>query len=268
MPDLQRLREILAGFDASALVDVLILGALLYATLRLIAGSRAMTQARGALAVLLGAVILGRTFDLTAINFIVRHSLSGLIIGGAILFQPEIRRTLDRLGRTGFHALSETARGALIEAVVEAAERMARARHGAIIVFERGTGLQDVIETGVGVDAIVSPELLTGIFFPNSPLHDMAVVIRDERVVAAGCVLPLADTLAAGQGQLGTRHRAAVGVTETTDACAVVVSEETGDIRIAFSGRLIRMPDGRRLQSTLESLLDPARFDVVSGGAT
>ncbi|MGD9935088.1 MAG: diadenylate cyclase CdaA [Dehalococcoidia bacterium] len=267
MPNVQRLREILEGFDASALMDVIILGVLLYATLRLIAGSRAMTQARGALAVILGAVILGRTFDLTAINFIVRQSFSGLIIGGAILFQPEIRRTLDRLGRTGFHALSGTARGALIDAVVLATQRMASSRTGAIIVFERGTGLQDVIETGVAVDAIVSPELLSGIFFPNSPLHDMAVVIREERVVAAGCVLPLADALASGQGHLGTRHRAAVGVTETTDACALVVSEETGDIRIAVSGRLIRVPDERRLRSTLDSLLDPARFATSPGGA-
>lgn len=267
MPDLQRLREILEGFDASAFVDLLILAGLLYAMVRLIAGSRAMTQARGALAILLGAVVLGRAFDLTAINFIVRHSLPGLIIGGAILFQPEIRRTLDRLGRTGFHALGASARGALIDAVVQATQRMSAARTGAIIVFERATGLQDVIETGVGVDAIVSPEILAGIFFPNSPLHDMAVVIREERIVAAGCVLPLADALSAGQGHLGTRHRAAVGVTETTDACALVVSEETGDIRIAVSGRLIRIPDERRLRSTLDSLLDPARFAAAAGGA-
>lgn len=253
MPDLDRFGELLKEFDGSAVIDLFLIGSVIYVILRLLTGTRAMTQARGVLALVLIAVLLGRAFDLTATNFIVRNSLPGIIIGAAVLFQPEIRRTLDRLGRTGWAA--SDARSQVIDAVVQAAERMSSARHGALVVFERGTGLEDVIETGVRVDARVSPELLGGIFFPNSPLHDMAAVLRNDRVVAAGCVLPLSDQLGEGGQHLGTRHRAAVGITETTDAFSLVVSEETGDISVAVGGRLIRMQDPRRLRSILERLL-------------
>ncbi len=254
MPDLERFRELLEEFDGSAIIDLFLIASVIYVVLRLMAGTRAMTQARGVLALLLVAVLLGRVFDLTATNFIVRNSLPGILIGAAVLFQPEIRRTLDRLGRTGWGASGE-GRQEVIDAVVQAAERMSSARHGALVVFERGTGLADVIETGVRVDARVSPELLGGIFFPNSPLHDMAAVLREDRVVAAGCVLPLSDHLGEGGQHLGTRHRAAVGIPETTDAFSLVVSEETGDISVAVGGRLIRLQDGRRLRSVLERLL-------------
>jgi diadenylate cyclase len=132
---------------------------------------------------------------------------------------------------------------------------MASERHGGLFVVERKTGLQDVIETGVPVDARVSPELLEGIFYPNSPLHDMAVVLREERVVAAGCVLPLANDLSSEVRALGTRHRAAIGVTEATDALSVVVSEETGEISLALAGKLLHVPDERRLRAMLETLL-------------
>jgi diadenylate cyclase len=133
---------------------------------------------------------------------------------------------------------------------------MSEERHGGLIVLERETGLQDVIETGIPVDARISPELLAGIFFPNSPLHDMAVVLREDRVVAAGCVLPL--SLSTPDRKLGTRHRAAVGITEQTDALSVVVSEETGAISVALAGRLQPVADERRLRAVLEWLLEPA----------
>lgn len=123
------------------------------------------------------------------------------------------------------------------------------------MVIERGTGLRDVIDTGVPIDARVTPELLEGIFFPNSPLHDMAVVIRDDRVVAAGCVLPLADQLPPEESHLGTRHRAALGITEHTDAVSIVVSEETGGISVAVDGRLTHVADEQRLRTVLEWLV-------------
>jgi len=145
----------------------------------------------------------------------------------------------------------------VIDSVVKAAGRMSAEKHGGLFVLERETGLQDVIETGVPVDAKVSPELLAGIFYPNSPLHDMAVVLRDERVVAAGCILPLANELPAFERNLGTRHRAAIGITEATDALTVVVSEETGDISVALHGRLTHVPDERRLKAVLEWVLEP-----------
>jgi diadenylate cyclase len=196
--------------------------------------------------------------NLTVINFLVRNSVTALLIGAAIVFQPELRRALDRLGRTGVRGyFGATKYDEVIDSVVKAAGRMSVDRHGGLFVLERETGLQDVIDTGIPVDARVSPELLAGIFFPNSPLHDMAVVLRDERVVAAGCVLPLADELPASERNLGTRHRAAIGITENTDALTVVVSEETGDISVALNGRLTHVPDERRLKAVLEWVLEP-----------
>ncbi len=257
MFDYQQFREIVRGFDASSAVEVLFIAALIFAALRLMSGTRAMGQARAAIVFLLGAVLLGRAFDLRTVNFIVDRSLPALLVGAAVLFQPELRRGLERIGRAGFRGLlDEAEESRTITSVVQAATGLAAERHGGLIVFERGTRLQEIINTGIAVDARVSPELLAGIFYPNSPMHDMAVVVRDERVVAAGCVLPLASELPAGHRSLGTRHRAAIGVTEHTDAFSVVVSEETGEISVAYGGRLVVAPDERRLRAMMEALLD------------
>jgi diadenylate cyclase len=258
MPDFQHATEILGQFKASSAIDVLLIAALIFSILRLVSGTRAMTQLRGAAALILVAVVLGRIFNLTVINYLIRASLPALLVGGAIVFQPELRRALDRLGRTGLKGwLNKPQQEEVIDAIVEATERMSSERHGGLIVLERDTGLQDVIDTGIPVDARISPELLAGIFYPNSPLHDMAVVLRDERVVAAGCVLPLANELPADGHNMGTRHRAALGITEQTDAVSVIVSEETGAISIALAGKLTVMSDERRLRTVLEWLLEP-----------
>jgi diadenylate cyclase len=226
-----------------------------------------MTVLRGALALFLVFVVLGRLFGLTVINFLVANSLSALLIGAAIVFQPELRRALDRLGRTGWQGwLNKPRYEEVIESVVRAAAKMSSERHGGLFVLERDTGLQNVIETGIPVDAKISPELLAGIFYPNSPLHDMAVVLREERVVAAGCVLPLANDVPAGDRKLGTRHRAAIGITEQTDALSVVVSEETGDISVALHGRLTHVADERRLKAVLEWLLEPGALVASRNG--
>ena len=147
----------------------------IYAVLRILSGTRAMTALRGALALLLVFVVLGRALDLTVTNYLVENSLTALLIGGAVIFQPELRRALDRLGRTGLRGWFGSAKYEdVIDSVVKAAGRMSHERHGGLFVLERETGLQDVIDTGIRVDAKVSPELLAGIFYPNSPLHDMA----------------------------------------------------------------------------------------------
>lgn len=257
MPDFDNLRDIVSQFRPSSALDVFLIAVVIFSTLRLLSGTRAMTQLRGALALLLGAVVLGRVFDLTVVNFLVEHSFTALLIGAAIIFQPELRRALDRLGRTGLQGWTHRSQhNKVIDSIVEAAGRMSQERHGGLFVLERGTGLQDVIDTGIPVDARVSPELLAGIFYPNSPLHDMAVVLRNERVVAAGCVLPLANDLSLAERNLGTRHRAAIGITEQTDALSVVVSEETGDISVALAGKLTHVADERRLRAVLEWLLE------------
>ena len=259
MPDFEHFREVLGQFRVSSAVDVVLIAALMFSTLRLLSGTRAMTQVRGALVLILIAVLLGRVFGLTVINWLVSRSLPALLIGSAIIFQPELRSALDRHGRTGIRGWFSHADGSeVIDSLIRATSRMSLERHGGLFVIERSTGLQDVIETGIPVDARVSPELLAGIFYPNSPMHDMAVVLREERVVAAGCVLPLASELPLDSRSLGTRHRAAIGITEHTDACSVVVSEETGDISLALGGRLVHVPDERRLRAMLETLLAPS----------
>lgn len=256
--DFQEAREVLNQFDWSAAIDVLLIAAAIFAAFRLLSRTRAITLLRGAVGLILVLVILGLALDLTAVNWILQNGLVALIVGAAVIFQPEIRRGLDLLGRTGIQdLLAHDPTDDTIDAVAEAATRMARERHGALIVFERETGLQDVIETGVPVDARVSSELIEGIFFPNSPLHDMATVVRGARVVAASCELPLADEVRGfGVRRLGTRHRAAVGITEQTDALTVIVSEETGEISVAQSGRLDRVARGSLLAQELHRRME------------
>jgi len=250
--DFQQAGEVLNQFDWSAAIDVVLIAVAIFAAFRLLSHTRAVTILRGAVALILVLVILGLALDLTAVNWILQNGLVALIVGAAVIFQPEIRRGLDLLGRTGIQdLLAHDPTEDTIDAVAEAATRMARDRHGALIVFERETGLQDVIDTGVPVDARVSPELVEGIFFPNSPLHDLATVIRGARVVAASCELPLADEVRGGARRLGTRHRAAVGITEQTDAVTVIVSEETGEVSIAQGGRLYRQGRGSLLAQEL-----------------
>ncbi len=250
--DFQEAREVLNQFDWSAAIDVLLIAAAIFAAFRLLSRTRAITLLRGAVGLILVLVILGLALDLTAVNWILQNGLVALIVGAAVIFQPEIRRGLDLLGRTGIQdLLAHDPTDDTIDAVAEAATRMARERHGALIVFERETGLQDVVETGVPVDARISAELIEGIFFPNSPLHDMATVVRGARVVAASCELPLADEVRGNVRRLGTRHRAAAGITEQTDALSVVVSEETGEVSICQGGRLERVPRGVMLAQEL-----------------
>lgn len=250
--DFQEAREVLNQFDWSAAIDVLLIAAAIFAAFRLLSRTRAITLLRGAVGLILVLVILGLALDLTAVNWILQNGLVALIVGAAVIFQPEIRRGLDLLGRTGIQdLLAHDPTDDTIDAVAEAATRMARERHGALIVFERETGLQDVVETGIPVDARVSAELIEGIFFPNSPLHDMATVVRGARVVAASCELPLADEVRGNVRRLGTRHRAAAGITEQTDALSVVVSEETGEVSICQGGRLERVARGVMLAQEL-----------------
>ena len=250
--DFQEAREVLNQFDWSAAIDVLLIAAAIFAAFRLLSRTRAITLLRGAVGLVIVLVILGLALDLTAVNWILQNGLVALIVGAAVIFQPEIRRGLDLLGRTGIQdLLAHDPMRDTIDAVAEAVTRMARARHGALIVFERETGLRDVVETGVPIDARASAELIEGVFFPNSPLHDMAIVVQGARVVAASCELPLADEAPGGARRLGTRHRAAVGITEQTDALSVVVSEETGEISVCQRGRLERVAGGAVLAQEL-----------------
>ena len=255
MPDfLRTFIDTLREIDARSAIDILLIAAIIYALLLVLRGTTAMSLLRGGAIIFVAAFVLANTFDLTVLDWLLRNSLTGLLAAIAIVFQPEIRRTLERVGRTRVPAL-RTRPGveALIEAVVMGCADLARRRHGALVVLERETGLEDFIATGHRLDAAPSAELLAAIFYRNAPLHDGAVIIRGGRIVAAGCTLPLADAPLAGH--TGTRHRAGLGVTERTDAVSVVVSEETGDISIASNGQLVSGLDGARLRHLLAGLL-------------
>ena len=242
-----------------SIIDILVVTVIIYWVLWVAQGTRATVVLRGAVILLVLAYVLASSLSLTTLNWILARMWPALFIAIPVIFQPEIRRALEQLGHTGSWLRTIPANDVaiterMVDEVVRASAQLARLRFGALIVIERETGLQDYADRGVPIDAYLTRQLLINIFYPNSPLHDAAVLVRGDRVVAASVVLPLTDNVSA-EGQLGTRHRAAIGVTEDSDALAVVVSEETGQISVAHNGRLIRNLDQDRLRRVLRSLL-------------
>ncbi|MDA0364682.1 MAG: diadenylate cyclase CdaA [Chloroflexi bacterium] len=245
--------DVLSRLNVSAVIDIVIVSVSIYWMLLLIRGSTAMTVLRGVAVLLIGAFVASRVFELRVVNWILRNSVAGLLIGLIIIFQPEIRRALERLGRTGLRSVfGRTENRDVVDMVVRSALHLARRNIGALLVLERETGLQEVIDTGIPLDAQVSTELLSTIFVTSSPLHDGAVVIRGDRAVAAGCTLPLSE--APLPTEYGTRHRAALGIAERTDAVIVVVSEERGEVSIASNGRMAPALDEAQLHRQLHRL--------------
>jgi uncharacterized protein (TIGR00159 family) len=245
--------------DPRSIIDILVVTIIVYWVLWVAQGTRATQVLRGAIILLVLAYVLATTFSLTTLDWILHRLYPALLFAIPVIFQPEIRRALEQLGHTGtwlrnIPATDVAIQERMVDEVVRAAAQLARLRFGALMVIERETGLQDYADRGVQIDAYLTRQLLINIFYPNSPLHDAAALIRGDRIVAASVVLPLTDNVSA-EGQLGTRHRAAIGVTEDSDALAVIVSEETGQISVAHNGRLIRNLDQDRLRRVLRSLL-------------
>lgn len=240
-------------------LDILIVAFFFFLVFYAIKGTRAVPLVRGITALLISLALLTRLVQLRAFSWLIESLLPALLVGIPVLFQPELRRALEQLGRSplllvdrGDNAKLET----MITNVVKAVTYMAAHYVGALIVFERQTGLQEYVDTGVLIDAEVTPELLMSIFDHHVILHDGAVIIRNGRLVAAACVMPLTAAFLADR-ELGLRHRAAIGVTEEGDAVAVVVSEERGQISLTHNGRIIRDIDGKRLESILRAFLVP-----------
>jgi diadenylate cyclase len=249
----------LSQLDIRGLVDILLVALIFWGLLHLIQRTQAVQLLRGVILVVLIAAVLTSVFRLTAFSWLMSKSVPALLLAVPVIFQPELRRALERLGRAGAFPNRQTAEPIVqqvIRGVSRASGLLSDRRHGALIVLERDTGLQEYVDTGVRVDATLTPELLLTIFFPNTALHDGAVIIRGDRVLAAGCVLPL-TTGSAVDYHLGTRHRAALGLTEQTDAVVVVVSEETGIISVAHNGRMIRRLDENRLVKVLGAVYLP-----------
>ena len=232
-------------------LDILLVAVLLYQVIQLLRGSRALTVLTG-LGLLTLLYFISRSMALYTLTWLLQHVFSSLFLLIVVIFQSDIRQALGEIGTNNLfrkRALQHSA----VEEVVMACVEMARLRVGALIVIERGTRLDDMIKReGVRVDALLSRQLLMNIFYPKAPLHDGAVLISKGRITAAACILPLAE--AKGQS-FGTRHRAALGMTQECDAVVVVVSEERGEISVAIKGELVRSLDATRLRQVLNDIL-------------
>jgi uncharacterized protein (TIGR00159 family) len=203
-----------------------------------------------------GLFAASQYFELYTLCWILSNFLSSLLLVIVVLFQNDIRRALTRVGRGGFFGGDRARRGQMIDEIARAAVLLANRRVGALIALEREVGLTEYLEAGTPIDAEVSRELLTAIFLPQSPIHDGAVVVRQGRITAAGCFLPLTSSPIVSRS-LGSRHRAAIGLTEETDAAVIVVSEEEGQISLVREGRIARDLDANRLRTSLAELALP-----------
>ena len=237
-------------------LDILIVAFLLYELLMLTKETRASAVLKG-LVTLVVASWVSDLLGLTALNWVLLNVVNNGAVVLVILFQPELRKALEQLGRGAIHKTAVSAdleeSGHIVNEITSCLLTLSRRRVGALIVIEQRIGLKDVIETGTSLNSQISAALLENIFEPNTPLHDGAVVIRGPRIMAAACILSLSE----GKGisrELGTRHRAALGVTETTDAISLIVSEETGTISVARNGRLTRHLDRAALEDLLLSI--------------
>ncbi len=239
------------------LLDIGLVTAVIYIVLLLIRGTRAVQVLRGLILLALVVFFLSSAFNLPAFSWLVSNSIPALLIAVPVIFQPELRRALEQLGHTTarfnlfFRRQKESP---VIGAVKEASLRLSQRRHGALIIFEQDTGLQEYIDTGVQLNSDVSVELLLTIFNKHTELHDGAVIIRNERIAAAACVMPL-STSSLSDSQMGLRHRAGLGISEVSDAVVLIISEETGQASIAHNGRVIRRQEIGRIDAILNAFM-------------
>jgi len=239
-------------------IDILLVTLIFYGLLYLLRDTQAMVLLRGVIVLFVLTALLTSLVNLPAFSFLVSTALPALLFSIPVIFAPEIRRALERIGRAGTFLPSRPRTSAAemaqtIQAIVAAAARLSARQHGALIIMQRMDNLDEYVRTGVRMDSKVTPELLLQVFYPNTPLHDGAVII-DTRLLAGACVLPLSASgilTHSPDRQMGLRHRAALGISEVSDAIAVVVSEESGAISIAHSGRMIRRLDAERLENIL-----------------
>lgn len=240
------------------IVDILIVSYIIYKLIWLIQGTRAVQLLKGVI-VLVGVWALSKWFNLVTLNWLMTQLFTVGLLAVVVIFQPELRRALEQLGRGKLFARVSAEQQSLndrIGEVFKALNHLSRKRIGALIVFERETGLNDYIESGISLESAISSELLINIFTPNTPLHDGAVILRGQQIMAAGCYLPLSENPFISK-ELGTRHRAAIGMSEVSDAICVVVSEETGQISLAINGQIVRDIKEESLISKLFEELNP-----------
>ena len=266
---ISNLMGLLLSIKTTDIIDIVIVAFLLYKMFGFIRETRAQQMLWGILLIVV-AFIISEVFDLSLLNWLLTRLITVGLIAVVILFQPEIRRALEQLGRRGifrnqFKDMNKESAYATVHRIVDAVDDFSSTRTGALIAIEGDTMLTDIIETGVIVDSEISVRLLGNLFYEGSPLHDGAVIIRGDRIHAASCVLPLTNRTSIGKN-LGTRHRAGVGLSEICDALVIIVSEETGAISVAKDGVLRRFLDLKSLEKLLLDIYIPSgdNNDILS----
>lgn len=253
----ERLRGLISTINFSDILEIILVAIIIYKLYRILEGTRAVTLVKGIL-VLFMVNFFCNISHLHLLSWIFEKVMTWSFVALPIIFQPELRRTLERLGEGKFLfedrvSLDEEEAMKVVKELVAASKALSATKTGALMVIEREMGLNDIGDTGVKIDALITTEFLLNVFIPNTPLHDGAAIIRGKRLISAGCLLPLTERRGLPK-ELGTRHRAAIGLSEQCDALVLVVSEETGTISIAENGKLMRRLD----EETLTAALRPA----------
>ena len=258
----------LDNLDLRAIIDILIVAVLFFGASLLFRGTQAVALLRGTLLLIVGMIVLASLLQLQALGWVISNLLTVVAVAIPVIFQPELRRALEQIGRgTIFNTTQKTEdlRATIIEEVVQAVEKLSERRHGALIVLERDSTLGDFVRTGIPLNAAVTSQLLLTIFWPKTELHDGAIIIgRDGKVAAAAAVLPLTASRNLPTRKMGTRHRAALGISEVSDAVCVLVSEETGRVAITQGGRMLSRVEQDRLRALLESFYNPQQAVTVT----
>lgn len=262
-------------FRWTDLLDIVLVTVIFYSVLILLRDTEALVLLRGVLFIIVVLSLFISLVDLPGFSWLINTILPALVFAIPVIFAPEIRRALERLGRAGNVSFLTIKRNIVLkrqketlDAIVRACSRLSERHHGALIVIQRVQGLGEYIETGVRMNAAVTPELLLQIFYPNTPLHDGAVIVVGNELAAASCVMPLSASGVLNRSPerpMGLRHRAALGTSEVSDAITVVVSEETGSISIAHNGKMIRRLNIERLSNTLHAFFQPTELDLNQG---
>jgi len=246
-----------------AVVDIFIVALFFFGISFLFRGTQAVALLRGTVLLLVGLIVISNLFQFQALSWLLSNALTVLAVAIPVIFQPELRRALERLGRGGIlfnRQAPDHLRMKIIDEVVQAAEKLAERRHGALIVLQRNSSLQEFIRTGVALNSDVNAQILLTIFWPKTELHDGAAIVDDNgRIASAASVLPLTANRNLPSPKMGTRHRAALGISEVTDALCVVVSEETGKIAITQGGRMVARLDTERLRTILNAFYGPSQ---------
>ncbi|MDE2747549.1 MAG: diadenylate cyclase CdaA [Chloroflexota bacterium] len=265
---MEQILLILESVELRDIVDIAIVTTLFYSITFMFRGTQAVALLRGIALVVIGLISVAALFRLEALSWLLANSLTALVIAIPVIFQPEIRRVLERLGRGAFlvtRLAPQAVRVSVIDEICAAAGKLSDRRHGALIVMQRNSSLQEYIRTGIPLDSVVTADLLVTLFWPRTELHDGAVIIDNAgRIASASSVLPITASRNLPNPNLGTRHRAAVGISEVGDSLCVIVSEETGKISVTNAGRMILDLDAQRLRLILSAYYGPAEQTVVS----